>query len=455
MAEYPKEATPPEETGRCPNCDTLNPPQTTTCIMCGTPLVAEAAVTPAPEAKPEEVTADGPATPAVPEPVAPTPAAVSPAPEPFDLERPAVIESVMIERQSSIVSWLTGVFIIFTAILAMLVWQNAEPVTSLALFPTLTPLPPTITLTPTQTLVPTETPVPSETPTLTPSPAPTETPRPPRQHPVAAGETLYGLSLFYDVGMEIIASLNGFTVQTPLQAGTVLEVPWPTATPPLVPVEMEIGGEQVIADPTDCNRVEIQAGDSIAAVAGRHNVNFELLMRVNRLTPESTLRPGDTICIPEVVFGGVLPPTPGPSPTAAPTSFPEGPQLLYPPDGTRILSLADEPIILQWLAVKDLAPDEWYMVEVTDLDIFDSPPHHGFTRQNNFTIPDTWRPTVVEEHQFRWRVSIVRVTGQRQDGAFIYTFGGRPGEEATFFWMGAIPTATPRPTLTPTPTPTP
>ncbi len=362
-----------------------------------------------------------------------------------------VIESTLIEKQSRIVPWLTAIMLFFTVTFGYVILQDAEPVTSLSLFPTLTSIPPTLTYTPSPTPIPSETPPPTHTPSPTQPPTPTETPRPDRQHPIAAGETLFGLSIFYDVSMESIAQLNGFTIDTPLQAGRVLQVPWPTATPPLTPIELELNGELVVADPTDCERVEIQSGDSIAAIAARYNIDFNLLMQVNRLTEQSLLRPGDTMCIPRVIVGGVLPPTAGPSPTPAPTNFPPGPQVLYPPDGA-VFSEPGEDIVLQWLAVKDLAEDEWYMVEFAYPNVIGSPVHNGFTRDNTFHVPESWRPTSLEEEQIEWRVSIVRVTAQRQDGGFIYSFGGYLSEGGRFSWASGLPTATA--TTTPMPEPT-
>jgi voltage-gated potassium channel Kch len=105
-------------------------------------------------------------------------------------------------------------------------------------------------------------------------------------------------------------------------------------------------------------------------------------------------------------------------------------------------------------AVQDLAPDEWYMVEVTNLTLPDSHPMRGFTRRTAFRVPSTWRPTVEETHLFRWQVSIIVVTGEREDGSFIYTFGGNSSEPDFFSWLGHIPTPTPTPTYTPSPTPT-
>lgn len=349
----------------------------------------------------------------------------------------------------SLVFWMTALTFIVTTVAGILIVRYGGPV-QLALFPTVTPIQPTPSLTPTITLPPTNTRPPTGTATVTPPPSPTATARPPRTHQVTVGETLFGLSLFYDVSMESIAGLNDFDVQTPIQSGQSLQIPWPTPTPPLEPMAIEINGETVIADPTNCEQYVIEEGDAISVIAARHNINFELLQQVNRLTERSVLQPGDTICIPEISYGGILPPTPGPSPTPSPTSFPAGPTLLYPPAGM-VFDMSNEPIVLQWVAVKDLAPDEWYMVEIVDESVQGAHPMRGFTRQNAFRLPERWRPHDEALHPFRWRVSIVRVTGQRDDGGFIYTFGGRSSEERRFTWHGAIPTPTPTPTLTPSP----
>lgn len=440
--------------------------------MCGTtmPKVAESPVveslepenkpTPVVEAndsldenvvEPELTTLTPPVTLVEPLHLPPTPTDTEVIPEPETIVADTFV-SVMHERQSPIVLWITGFFIIILVVIGSLVWQNAPPVADIALFPTITPFPPTATHTPTVTIPPSETPTASLTPSLTPPPTATETPQPPREHPVTAGETLYVLSLFYDVSIQSIADANGIAPDTPIQLDSTILVPWPTATPPLTAIETEINGEPVIADPIDCERAEIQEGDSIVSVAVQYRVDFNVLLEVNRLTEESILRPGDTVCIPAIIVGGFLPPTPGPSPTPSPTGFPAGPTLLYPPNNTTITD-SNTTLILQWLAVKDLEPDEWYMVQVTNMDDVTAPPQRAFTRDNTFTVPSSWRPITVEEYDFKWHISIVRVTGQRQDGSFIYAFGGRNSQENTFTWLGAIPTATPTPTPSPIATP--
>ncbi len=358
-----------------------------------------------------------------------------------------VVASVVRERQSGIVFWMTAVVAALTVLAGALVLQYGGPV-QLALLPTATPLPPTPTATPTVTLPPSETPPPSAVPSETPPPAASSTPQPPRAHNVSAGETLFGLSLIYNVSMESIAEQNGFSLESPIQAGQLLEMPWPTATPPLEPVAVDINGEIVIADPTDCRRYEIQEGDALSVIAARENINMQLLLAVNRLTEQSIVQPGDTICIPIVIHGDLLPPTPGPSPTPGPTEIPRGPRPLFPPSGSLVESGA---LTLQWVAIKDLEPDEWYMVTMTDVSEVGLHPQRGFTRQTSFQVPSTWRPPVDAVRDMEWNVTIVRVTGQRADGSLIYTFGGRSGDTALLSWLGAVPTPTPTPTATPQP----
>jgi LysM repeat protein len=362
-------------------------------------------------------------------------------------EPSAVFESVMVESQAPVTLWLTAGFAVIIVIIAVLMLQHPS-VATLALFPTETPIPPTITYTPTWTLL-ADTGMPTETPTTTPTTPPTETPQPPRAYTVESGETLFGISLRFGVSLESIAAASGLPADAALQVSQQLLIPWPTATPPLAPVEVDIGGETIIADPTDCRVYEIMGGDTFFGIAARERIDLRALMEVNRLTEQSILQPGDTICIPKIIRGGLLPPTPGPSPTPSPTGPPAGPSLLFPIHGAEVTGLA-EPLFLQWLAVKDLAADEWYMVELTDLSAVESHPIRGFSRQTSFQVPGSWRPELPETHLIRWRVTIVRVTGERQDGSFIYSFVGRSSDDSYFTWLGAEPT--PVPTASPTAT---
>jgi LysM repeat protein len=357
------------------------------------------------------------------------------------------LTSTVRETRSTILFWIVAALMTAGLGVGGLALRSQAPAVMAAFIPTTTPLPPTITATPSRTPLPSETPPPSPTLGPTEPVAPTSTPRDPRFHTVNAGETLFGLSLLYRISAESIAQSNNFDLNAPIQAGQSLLIPWPTATPPLESVLLEINGEPVLADATNCEIITIQSGDSAYGLSALKGVPLEAIIAVNRQTQESIqlLQPGDTLCIPKLLYGDTIPPTAGPSPTASLTPPPAGPALLYPIEGA-VVEGGDAPVVLQWAAVKDLGQDEWYMVEMRDADDRDSLPRRGFTRDQSFRVPADWRPAVDEMRRMSWKVSIVQVTGRRSDGGFIYTFGGLSSVPAHFLWQGAVPTSTPRPT---------
>ncbi len=482
MSEFEEELNPQNEMQerRCPNCDSVVASEAERCLMCGRALSSETAVqssqlSQAPTPMAEETDAvlvePEPEQPDSPEPEevireaeeeAKKPElqefpSIRPVPElavtPSSAVFPPVTTSVMKERPSPAAILVTLAVLILTFAIASVILRYPLG-TAVVYLPTSTPFPPTETFTPTASPSPTGTNEPTETPTITMTPAPTDTPKPPRFHTVASSETLFGLGLFYGITANSIAEANGLPPNSGIQVAQNLVIPWPTATPPLVPIEVEVGGQTIIADPTDCEFYQIQDGDTLFGIASRSGVDLRAILAVNRLTDQVVLQPGDVLCMPVIIRNGVLPPTPGPSPTPTQTPPPQGPQLLYPIQNAEV-DPPEGPLVLQWAAVKDLAPAEWYMVEVTNLTLADSHPLRGFTRRTAFRVPESWRPSEEETHLFRWRVSIIQVTGEREDGSFIYTFGGNSSEFAFFNWLGAILVPTPTATYTPLPTQTP
>lgn len=399
---------------RCPLCDSVVDRQDTHCLMCGGVLA---------ESLPTAVSA-------------PPPPTVSSTLPPATPTSPAVVQSTLRERHSSATFWLTAVFTLIIIILSGLVLRYQSPSVSVALVPSPTPIPPTATYTPTITPLPTETSPPTQTPTITPTPAPTDTPRPPRFHIVSSGDTLIGIALRFRIAPEAIAEANNLSSAQAIQVSQELIIPWPTATPPLESVVIQINNEPALADVTDCEIYTIQPNDTAFGIAAARGIPLEAVRAVNRLTLEGLelLQPGDTLCLPQIAYTDSLPPTPGPSPTPSVTPLPAGPSLLYPINGAMIDPTTDV-LRLVWTAVKDLAADEWYMVELADLSVVDSVPYRGFTRDTGFALPAHWRPDGAEVHEMRWRVSIVQVAGEREDGRFIYTYGGQQSQPAYFNWQ--------------------
>lgn len=437
---------------RCARCDSVVPPGAARCVMCGheQPRRGDTLSPARPDEKATQQPSDGPGVDAEPAPP-PQPVAVAQSnPEPDTL--PEITTTPVREQRSQWVFWLVTVVVVLGLGGTWLALRDNAPEVMAALMPSPSPLPLDPTRTPTPSATPSPSPEPTAAPTQTPVPDPTATPRDPRAHTVSAGETLFGLSLLYRVSAESIAAANGFDMGAPIQANQNLVIPWPTATPPLESILFELNGETVVADVTDCEIITIQSGDSAYALSANRGVPLEAIIAVNRQTMESIqlLQPGDTLCIPRIVLADSLPSTPGPSPTPLPTALPQGPNLLFPADGAVI----DQPSpLLQWVAVKDLEENEWYMVEMLDRDAEDVLPLRGFTRDTSFRVPPEWRPTVPELRSMRWAVSIVQVNGRRSDGAFTYSFGGDASEPAFFGWQGAVPTPTPTPTPTATPEP--
>lgn len=431
---------------RCSRCDSIVPVDAARCLMCGLPredAERDAALQETSMGLPE-----APATLDEPE--------AHPDMNPGSTVPDDQVEFVCLvqEKRSSLVFWVVTAMVAVGLVAGWLALRDQGPSVMAAFIPTTTPLPPTITNTPTWTPLPSQTLPPSATPGPTETPAPTSTPRDPRFHTVAAGETLFGLSLLYRISAESIAQSNEFDINAPIQSGQSLVIPWPTATPPLESVLLEINGEQVLADATNCEIIEIQSGDSAYGLSALKGVPLEAIIAVNRQTQESIqlIQPGDTLCIPKILYGDTIPPTAGPSPTPSLTPPPEGPALLYPIDGLSI-DAPDAPVLLQWTAVKSLAENEWYMVEMKDDTDRDSLPRRGFTRDPFFRVPPDWRPAVNELRRMEWKVSIIQETGRRSDGGLVYTFGGNSSRPSYFLWQGAVPTATPPPTATPSPQP--
>ena len=423
-----------EDEYRCPRCDSVVPAGARKCLMCG--REREDYLPPS-----SSIQAEMPAQ-----------AEVTAKPEMPANSLPATeFDGLVTESRSTWVFWLVAIVVLIGLGALWATLRSQGEVVMAAFIPTTTLIPPTITATPTWTPLPSETLPPSETPGPTNTPAPTSTPRDPRFHTVVAGETLFGLSLLYRISPESIAQDNGFDINTPIQSGQSLIIPWPTATPPLESVLLDINGESVLADATNCEIITIQSGDSAYGLSALKGVPLEAIIAVNRQTQESIqlIQPGDTLCIPRLLYGDTIPPTPGPSPTPSLTPPPGGPALLTPVDG-EVFDAPDIPVVLQWTAVKDLAPDEWYMVELRDISDRDNLPQRGFTRDPSFHVPAGWQPVGEGIRPIEWRVSIVQVIGRRSDGGFIYTYGGKSSAPALFQWQSALSTATPRPTTPPT-----
>jgi len=123
------------------------------------------------------------------------------------------------------------------------------------------------------------------------------------------------------------------------------------------------------------------------------------------IDPHAVLRDGFEVH-PEVQAEGAAP---KPLPRLLPP-----PELTSPELGTRFFGI-DQPIILTWEPVKELAADEYYLVSI-DYNYVEANPRITYTtRETQFTLPESLYSTP-NCSVFNWRVTLMQQTGVGEDG---------------------------------------
>ena len=156
----------------------------------------------------------------------------------------------------------------------------------------------------TTTRVPSATPTPGNSPspsvtkaaaTHTPEATATSTPEP-IAYEVEAGDTLGAIAKAYSISVAALTEANQIEVDDVLRVGQVL----------IIPQESETGPVQVAANVTDSTATplvenisyEIQAGDTLGAIAKAYDVSVTDITEVNQIEADAVLRVGQVIFIP-------------------------------------------------------------------------------------------------------------------------------------------------------------
>jgi membrane-bound lytic murein transglycosylase D len=98
-------------------------------------------------------------------------------------------------------------------------------------------------------------------------------------HTVGKGDTLFGIAARYQTTVTQISKLNNLT-STTLKVGQILKIPGTTT-----------------AARERFGTYSVQAGDTPAAIARKHNMPLERFLSINKLTPDSTIFPGQKLLI--------------------------------------------------------------------------------------------------------------------------------------------------------------
>ena len=162
--------------------------------------------------------------------------------------------------------------------------------------------------------------------------------------------------------------------------------------------------------------VVVRAGDTIDNIARRLGSSVEAVMAANEdiQDADTIIRPGDQLVVP---VGTILPtltpafrqsPTATPVPTFTPTPGPRwpAPRLLSPVDaavydGTGL-------VVLQWLSVGTLDPDEVYVVRVAPANLR-SQELTEVTTGTSYRVPGDWLERASRRgDNFVWSVQVAR-----------------------------------------------
>jgi LysM repeat protein len=285
---------------------------------------------------------------------------------------------------------------------------------------------PTDTPTATSTLQPTLT----FTPTPTDTPEPTATPLPPVDYVVQNGDSCVRIAVNQQVSVQSIIDANGGVINpecTNLVPGSTIKVPQPTPTPsPQPTATLPVSVDTPVPRPTYI----IQPGDQLRTIANFYGLTVEAIKQANGIQDENRIQAGQILVIPVELAVR-------PGPTLTPSSPPPypAPQLLNPGDGESFVN-ADS-VTLQWVAVNQLRPDEFYQVTVEDVTANSSRILRDVVPDNRFIIPTNFQPQDTRPHVYRWSVTIVRQRPSADANALpVYDSAGLTSPERTFVWQG-------------------
>ncbi len=225
----------------------------------------------------------------------------------------SVISSYRKRRQQSNIIFVYGVagLLVLAGIIMLVIWLTGPSKPLNAIFATDTPTP-TLTFTPTIT--------PSPTATFTDTPTPTETatftPSAPFKYTVKEGDSLAKIADTFnlgDKGILLLLQLNPTIdpLTQLIKVGQEIDIPNPgmelfTSTP--VPSNLPRG--------TKVNYI-VQAGDSLAKIAGLFNSTQDDIVKENKLADPNAIQVGQVLVIPVNMVT--------PTATRPPTSTPRTP----------------------------------------------------------------------------------------------------------------------------------
>jgi len=341
-------------------------------------------------------------------------------------------------RRRQRVSWIDA-FLVLAVLAVLAVWWRiaGEPRPEQSGAPVAAILPTNIPVL-TATLVATTTVEPGAD--ATPTPLPTASAGGVIRHRVREGETLLSIAGIYGITVEEIQAANGMN-DVLIRAGDELIIP--VSAQPSAPS----GGETVAS----AFEYEVQPGDTLISIASRFGSTVEEILLANNLANNEFIRPGDLLLIPvpevpaEVLESSAQAPqaegaegTPAAGDTVQGGADPPAqhvyiePRLIGPADQEVVP--ASEAVLLRWISVDVLAPNEWYVLLIYPISGAARSFPSIWTKATSYRLDTTLAPPAGENAIYAWQVSVVRVM-PGVNNQFALEAASPPSELRSFTWQ--------------------
>ena len=332
-------------------------------------------------------------------------------------------------RRTRRVSWVDGVLVL--AVLAVLLfwWQIGGQQGVEA------PRDPAIA-----NILPTNVPLlaATPTPTITPEPLPTSTPIVPEQifltHDVASGETLLSIAGIYGVTVEDVQRANNLD-DVLIRIGDEL----------IIPVLREGLPESDVPISSEFT-YKVKEGDTIISIATLFGSTIQDILEANGLSATDIIRPGDELTVPvrgvpdevmDIETESNAEPTDSSVVSSALAAAEDGGSIYIEPRLTgpanRATLSRNEPVLLRWVSVDLLAPNEWYVLLIypTEGDAQVLPTL--WTKGTSYRLGAEFAPEEGQAAGYAWQVSVVRVNPM-PDGRRELEAASPPSLARTFTW---------------------
>jgi cell wall-associated NlpC family hydrolase len=124
------------------------------------------------------------------------------------------------------------------------------------------------------------------------------------EYTVQPGDYLLGIAKKLNVGFRDLLTVNQLTPTSPLYPGDVLKVPTTKLSTKATPAAPATSGTTPAATTTPARAAQtpvtytVQTGDAILGIAKRYGLKYGAILKLNGITLDAVLRPGDTLLLP-------------------------------------------------------------------------------------------------------------------------------------------------------------